>query len=850
MSKLHGCGWLKPAQMAIAGLLLALSAEAAAAGLPLNPETSILRVDDLPQSATTVKDWLAQMEAATVQITNIKLDRSEAGLEITLETAEGKTLQVDATKFRAEGNSLIAEIPNAVLALPEGQAFQSENPTADIATVQVVQQDSSVRVSVVGKAALPTTEVTIKTGGFAYSLNPEDEAAEEELVVTGEGEGRYFVPDTSIATKTDTPIRDIPASIQIVPQQVIRDRNVRTVGEAVETVSGVVETISYLAGSTPVYTGRSIRGFQQDFTSNLRNGFRDEGGGQLSLIGTIEQVEVLKGPASVLFGAVEPGGVINLVTRQPLAQPYYKIGFEAASFGQYQPSIDFSGPLNTDKSVLYRIIAAYRGGGDFQDTTRAETTSIAPSLTFRLGDRTNLNLYYEYGRYYADRSPYPVPLLSDGRLPPKNLYPAYFSAIDVESHQVGYTLNHEFNEEWQIRHHLAARFSDYRRRENAPAGVLDDLFLVGHQLSVANDTHSGYFGQIDLVGKFKTGSISHQLVAGFDFNSFESNAGFFYTPNGNLPALDIFNPNYDVPRPFFPAPNEFYIDRRRFYGIYLQDQIAFSNNLKMLIGGRYDWTSTESGLIGSDIPTQNDGAFSPRIGLVYQPSQTVSLYASYSQSFRPTVGRNPDDDPFEPTRGTQYEVGVKADFLDGKLSTTLAAYHLTKTNVLTPDPDPILAQQGFSVQVGEQRSRGIELDMAGEILPGWKIIASYALTDAQVTADNSIPSTVGNRLTGVPQNQASLWTTYEIQRGDLRGLGIGLGLFYVGQRQGNLANSFQIGDYLRTDAAIYYRRGGFNAAVNIRNLFDIDYVSSPGFDRLGVNRGLPLTIIGSISWEF
>jgi iron complex outermembrane receptor protein len=196
-------------------------------------------------------------------------------------------------------------------------------------------------------------------------------------------------------------------------------------------------------------------------------------------------------------------------------------------------------------------------------------------------------------------------------------------------------------------------------------------------------------------------------------------------------------------------------------------------------------------------------------------------------------------------------VGVKTDFLDGRLSATLAAYNITRTNVLTPDPDPDLAARGFQVQVGEQRSRGVEFDVAGEILPGWKITASYALTDATVTVDNAIPSAVGNRIANVPQNQASLWTTYEVQKGDLQGLGFGLGLFYVGERQGDLANSFQIGDYLRTDAAIYYRRSGFRAAVNVRNLFDIDYISSVNFgNRVVVHRGEPFTIVGSISWEF
>lgn len=154
------------------------------------------------------------------------------------------------------------------------------------------------------------------------------------------------------------------------------------------------------------------------------------------------------------------------------------------------------------------------------------------------------------------------------------------------------------------------------------------------------------------------------------------------------------------------------------------------------------------------------------------------------------------------------------------------------------------------MQVGEQRSRGIELDITGEVLPGWNIVAAYALTDAEVTTDNSTPSTVGNRLIGIPQHQASLWTTYTLQKGALQGLGFGLELFYIGERQGDLENSFRVDSYLRTDAALYYRRNGFKAAINVRNLFDINYVSSVNFGTLFINRGNPLTIVGSVSWEF
>jgi iron complex outermembrane recepter protein len=828
----------------LASLLLVLATESAAA------EPEVPRVVDLPRSATTVKEWRAQIEAANVQVTNVKLEPTTTGLNITLETAEGKPLKVDATKFRSEGNSLIADIPNAVLALPNAQPFTAEQPTPDIATVQVVQQDAnSIRINVTGVNAPPKTEVTIKTGAFAYSLNPKgDESDEEiEIVVTGEQkpETAYFVPNTSTATKTDTPIRDIPASIQVVPRQVLEDRKVQSELETLETVSGVVDLDT---NKGELSSNVAIRGF---FSSNrLRDGLRIGEEGNFTPIGAIERVEVLKGPASVLYGALDPGGVVNYVTRQPLAEPYYRIGFEAGNYGFFQPNIDLSGPLTKDNSVLYRLIAAYQQGGNFFDKTfnDSQVLSVTPLLTFNIGDRTNLNLFFEYTKQDSGQSF--QPLLSDGRLIPSNVNPYYFSDNTTEKYRLGYGLNHEFDDSLQLRHSFAATFSSLYFRAIEYTNLVDDRFLTDYLAYQTPNVTSAYNGVIDLITKFKTGSISHQLVAGFDFEHRTVKFGF-YGESVDLPPLDIFDPKYDVQLPVIPSGLVSEKDITRSYGVYLQNQIAFTDNLKMLIGGRYDWvSSTGFRPIDSNGAFQNNGAFSPRIGLVYQPSKTISLYTSYSQSFRQEVGRNPDDQPFKPTKGTQYEVGVKADFLDGRLSATLAAYNITKTNVLTPDPDPDLARQNFQVQVGEQQSRGIEFDLTGEILPGWNIVAAYAFTDTKVTADNSIPSIVGNQFVNIPQHQASLWTTYTIQKGYLQGLGFGLGLFYVGERQGDLANSFQVDGYLRTDAALYYRRDRLNVAINVRNLFNIDYVSSVNFGSLFTNRGTPLTITGSISWEF
>ncbi|MBW4550936.1 MAG: TonB-dependent receptor plug domain-containing protein [Aphanocapsa sp. GSE-SYN-MK-11-07L] len=378
--------WSQPGWTQAAKQEATQGGNAGAKGAPLS---LIMHVHDLDRPATTVKDWVAQIEATIVQVTSVKLNPTDTGLEIVLETQDAKPLPVDATKFRSEGSSLIADIPNTVLALPNAQVFTAENPTADIATVQVVQQaDSRIRISVTGKTALPKTEVTLKTGAFAYSLNPEVEEPEEEIVVTGQGEGSYFVPDTSLATKTNTPIRDIPASIQIVPQEVLRDRNVRSLTEAVETVSGVISRGNEYDSSG---SSRTIRGFEQ--AGNFRNGFRDAPNTYVlsSPIGVVEQVEVLKGPASVLFGDIEPGGIVNVTTKRPLSEPAYTLSFEAGNRNFYQPGIDFTGSLTTDKNLLYRFIVNYQTKDGYQEFVNSNQVTAAPSITWKIGDRTELN---------------------------------------------------------------------------------------------------------------------------------------------------------------------------------------------------------------------------------------------------------------------------------------------------------------------------------------------------------------------------------------------------------------------------------------------------------------------------
>ncbi len=399
-----------------------------------------------------------------VIITGVKANPTDKGIEVILETKQGDKLQV---VNRSVSNNFVADIIGGQLRLTSGETFtfRSEKPLAGITQITVINVDeNTVRVTVVGEKVLPSVELFDDNLGLIFAVastekatqnstpNPPSQAERREetqqdepieLVVTGEQDG-YLVPNASTATRTDVPLRDIPQSIQVVPQQVLEDRKIRGVTEAVETVSGVID-----GGDG---TSRIIRGFSQGGV--FRNGYRDINQfGLTSPIETVNQVEVLKGPASVLYGAVEPGGIINITSKKPLSEPYYKLALDVGNYGFYKPSIDLSGPLNADKTALYRFIASYQNSSDFQGFANIEQTTLAPSITLNLGTRTKLDIYYEYAKLFEDPLRRPTALFSDNSLLPRNLYLAYpdFSFADKTIHRYGYEFKHEFSNNWQIR---------------------------------------------------------------------------------------------------------------------------------------------------------------------------------------------------------------------------------------------------------------------------------------------------------------------------------------------------------------------------------------------------------------
>lgn len=804
---------------------------------------SALQLSDLNQPATTVDEWMAQSAQTQVQVTGVRVTTTETGLEIILEAS--KPLEPPTTSV--VGNALIADISNAVLALPEGDEFQVANPAEGITLVSVTSlPDVGVRIAITGVDAPPEAEVRIEAQELVLSITPrvEEVGTDEEaiqVVVIGEQEEGYAVDRATTATRTDTPLRDIPQSIQVIPRQVLEDQQARDLNEAVRNVSGVYQGNTFNNTQDDfVLRGFSTLGFRSQI---FRDGFRTSGR-SFAQTSNIERIEVLRGPASVLFGALEPGGIINLVSEQPLAEPYAAIEMQAGSYGFLRPSIDLSDPLNAERTVLYRFNAEYTYEDGFRDFEQdVKRIFISPVITWQVSDRTTFTAELEY---IDEERPFDsgLPAIENevADIPRDRILGEPDDVAETQELRLRYLLEHKFNDNLTLRNtfrYLSSNTFDYAFR---PFSVDPETGILSRGIRSNDDYFENYSMQTNLIGEFTAGSIEHTLLFGVDLER-QTIQG---TNRGDTaPGIDIFDPVYDqIPRPRrdeLPLLGRNEQNRLDSLGIYLQDQITLLDNLKLLIGGRFDIADRRNlNLTNSTSTDAYNEAFSPRIGIVYQPIEPLSLYASYSRGFVPSLFTDEDGSLLEPERGTQFEIGARGELFNGGLVINLAAYEITKINVATFDPIEF-----FAIPLGEVRSRGIELDVIGELTSGWNIVASYAYTDAEITEDAD-PNLVGRRVGLVPEHGASLWTTYELQQGDLQGLGFGLGVFFVGDRvDGTFDPIVNLPSYVRTDAAIFYRRNNWDVALNFKNLFDVNYIQT-GYNSPGV----PFTVVGSVSIQF
>lgn len=655
----------------------------------------------------------------------------------------------------------------------------------------------------------------------------------------GPGDG-YVATRSATATKTDASILETPGSVSVVTRQQMDDQAAQSVTQALRYAVGV-DTGS--RGMSLTYSDKILatRGFRLDqYLDGLKLLAGEFGEPQIDPY-FLDRIEVLHGPASVLYGQANPGGVAMLVSKRPTDRPVRDFELRMGSYGFAQAAFDVGGAIDAQGKYLYRLTGLGMKSDSQIAHVEQKRFTVAPAFTWRPDNDTSLTILTNYqrdpqGGFFAyipaagSALPNPYGKISTGFFPGE----PSFSSFNRTQYALGYLFDHRFNDAWTVRQNLRYGHVDVQQQGLWVSGLAPDMRTL-NRYAYGDIEHNTSF-TVDSQAEYRvaTGPVRHTVLAGVDYYSYrwdqKSSFGF-----GGIPSIDIFNPvyGYRIPTPAVGYSALSKIDQ---VGLYAQDQMRFGNFV-LLLGGRQDWAggNYKDRLAGSTVK-QSDGKFTGRAGLVYVSDSGVAPYASYATSFNPVSAESSGTDfsgqPFKPTTAEQYEVGVKYQPPGRESFVTLAAYQLTQQNVTTSDP----AHPGFSIQTGEVRSRGIELAGVANLTREFKVTASYSYTDNVVTkgtdSNNLFGIDVGKRPPNVPANMASAWGDYTFQSGPMSGFGVGGGVRYVGSRQGNYTNTFNVSGYTLADAVIHYDLSGLNqnlagwkVAVNAQNLFDKDYVA-------------------------
>lgn len=472
---------------------------------------------------------------------------------------------------------------------------------------------------------------TILTAKQGTSTGETEDAIEIIATAEAQQENNYFVPSASTATRTDTPILDTPQSIQVVPQQILRDQQVIRVDEALRNVSGVIGNLNPFG----VASRLTIRGFTTDnFTGGavFRDGFRVNNNFGTQETANIERIEVLKGPSSVLYGQNDPGGIINLVTKRPLEDFFLQTGFQLGSFGLVRPQFDLNLPLTEDKSLLSRLNFAAQNGKTFRDfDTNTKKIFFAPVLTANIGEKTKLSVLLEY---LDEDYPFDLGLVAQGNkiisVPRERIINEPDDLATNESLMIGYDFEHRLNDDWRLNHGFRYTGQSYNVNTVLPFGFDEITGDVSRFFALRSYRADDYSINNSVLGKFKTGNVKHELLAGIDLNFNRLDDRSTKIDVSTPTPLNIFNPTYGlVARPdFTDVPNFPSLDTEYDQvGVFLQDQIFFGEQFILLASLRYDDVTSRN---TAENTSQSNNNWSPRIGIVYKPIETVSIYANYS----------------------------------------------------------------------------------------------------------------------------------------------------------------------------------------------------------------------------
>ena len=694
-----------------------------------------------------------------------------------------------------------------------------------------------------------------------------------EVVVTY---NRGMNERSASAGKINIKPMDMPQSIAVVGKEILERQQTLRLSEVLMNITGVYQYGN--TGGTQEEIGG--RGYAFNSSNTFKNGVRYNNA-TMPEISALEKVEVLKGSAAILYGNVAAGGVLNLVTKKPRFEKGGEVGFRAGSYDFYKPWIDVYGPVNNSQVAAYRVNATYEKSGSFREEVGSERFYINPSFLFNLGKKTDLLLEGDYLKdnrtsdFGTGAINYEV-----AKIPRNRFLGASWSYYNTEQKTTTLTVTHHLHKNWEIKSTSGYQafnnelFGTTRPNASSQFIQADGRWVRGLQKSGTDEDY--YITQLDITGKFKTGGISHQLLAGADADKYVTNAYAYNYANpaiGNRNIYDTINvfdltkykQRTDIPVMTATTRTQTPISR---YGIYVQDLVCVSEHFKILAGVRFSRQQTKGAFIDSLAKDKrvftadiSDQAFTPRVGLVYQPVKQVSVFASYANSFTLNTGTDINLQSLKPSFINQYEAGVKTEFFEKLFSANVTVYQIVNSNLaqtaLTDANGNPNSNSNIKELAGEVTSKGMEVDLSTKSLDGFQFIAGYSYNDTRYTKSNTY--VVGSRLRYNPQHTANFSVYYSFgERSLLKGFNAGAMIYYVGTRVAGRSTRVQVPndsfklmavpDYAQVDASLGYSWQKLGIRVKVSNL--LNELSYNVHDDNSVNPIAPRMFSSSIYLKF
>ncbi|KAA6194551.1 TonB-dependent siderophore receptor [Pseudomonas lactis] len=657
----------------------------------------------------------------------------------------------------------------------------------------------------------------------------------------------YHATRSASATRTDTSIHETPQSISVVSKDGVEDLGATRLQDALDYAGGVGRANNFGGQGLTTFT---VRGFTTG--EFYRNGFPiNRGYPNMPDANTIERLEVLRGPATMLYGRGDPGGTFNVVSKQPLAERTVTLGSQLNDQGMKRGTLDASGPLDEEGRLAYRLNVVGEGGDTFRDHVETERYGVTPVITWQATDDTKVTFEGDFMRnnHPLDRGLTRFP--NQRGTPSRDTFWGDKDAgkLHNDNNMAQLRFEHALSDNWTLGggfQWLDGSLKGNAIEANGSGSLGADGRTLQRNFNYRKLEWTDKDYQLNLTGHFSTGGFDHTLLTGIEYEDYDYKSIIQRSSAvaGTYP-IDIFDPVYGQTRPALTRTPTHDKENLKTYAAFVQDQVALTERLKVLAGARFErFEHDYQNYVGKSWQAA-DNAVTPRVGVIYDLTDTVAVYADAARSFKPNTGASREGGGFAPEKGKSYEMGIKWEALDRQLSVDAAIYQIEKKNVLTNDPAD--TTNTFSVAAGQVRSRGFDLNVAGNLTPEWRVIGGYAYVDAEVTRDNTFRS--GTRLMNIPRNSFSLLNVYEFQDGALKGLGLGAGGKYVDQRAGQTANTaFSMDAYTVVDLLGYYKvNEQVRLNLDVKNLFNREYEEG-AFGNIYAYPGAPRTVQVGIAY--